>query len=440
VIRWRKVSVVARFEFLSTVRRPGYLITTFGMPLFIAAYAGLVGVGAYLGGLPSSAPGVYGIVDDARVLGLTGDMSAPDGRGLPDGLRDTLEDSGQGSALSVALASAAVLFRPFATDEEAREALSEGRLAGVFVLPGDYLDTGRVAFYSPEHPPPTAGDARQALGNLIRQALLAGRVDEVIARRIVDPVGSTDRLTVRRSGEVVPGRAWPMLRLAVPLLFMVLFLLSVLMTSGYLMQGTAVEKENKVVEVLLAAADPDEILAGKLLGLGSAGLVQIGLWLLMTLITGLGLAPLLWAARVEVPWHALLLALPFFVAGFLFFGGLILGTGSLGSNMREAQQLSMVWTLVAALPLMLLTVLVRDPHGGVAQVLSWVPFTSGPVLVLRASVGGSLRWWEVAGAFAVLVLSTWLALRLGARLFRLGLLSTSRPTLREILRQARLAG
>ena len=57
----------------------------------------------------------------------------------------------------------------------------------------------------------------------------------------------------------------------VPLIFTVLFLMSVLMTSGYLMQGTATEKENKVVDVLLASANPDEILAGKLLGLGGSG-------------------------------------------------------------------------------------------------------------------------------------------------------------------------
>ncbi len=68
---------------------------------------------------------------------------------------------------------------------------------------------------------------------------------------------------------------------AVPLMFIILFLMSVLMTSGYLMQGTGTEKENKVVEVLLASANPDEILAGKLLGLGAAGLLQIAVWILI---------------------------------------------------------------------------------------------------------------------------------------------------------------
>jgi hypothetical protein len=52
---------------------------------------------------------------------------------------------------------------------------------------------------------------------------------------------------------------------------------------------------------------------------------------------------------------------------------------------------------------------------------------------------GSLPWWEIAGSLLVLMASTWLAIRLGARLFRVGLLSSgARPSLREIVRQARL--
>jgi ABC-2 type transport system permease protein len=264
----------------------------------------------------------------------------------------------------------------------------------------------------------------------------------VVSQRVLEPVSRTERYAVTRTGEVRDGGgAASAVRVIVPLVFMVLFLLSVLMTSGYLMQGTATEKENKVVEVLLASADPDEILAGKLLGLGGAGLLQIAVWLLMALVTGIGVVPMLVAARVEVPWTALGLAIPFFIMAFLFFGGLMLGTGSLGSNMREAQQLAMVWSLTAALPLMLMAVLMRDPNGTVARVLTWLPFTAGPVVVLRASTdAGSLAWWEIAGPFLVLIAATWIGLRVGGRLFRIGLLSTgARPSLREIWRQSRMA-
>jgi ABC-2 type transport system permease protein len=229
-------------------------------------------------------------------------------------------------------------------------------------------------------------------------------------------------------------------RFALPLAFTVLFLMSVLMTSGYLLQGTATEKENKVVEVLLASANPQEIMAGKLAGLGAAGLVQVGVWVSMLFLTGFGAVPLLFAAHVELPWRALLVALPFFIVAFLFFGSLMLGSGSLGSNMREAQQLSMVWSLTAALPLMLLGVLIREPHGLVGRILTWLPLTAGPVVVMRASMDAdALAWWEIVGPMLVLLLATWMAIRVGARFFRVGLLSAgARPSFREVMRQARL--
>jgi ABC-2 type transport system permease protein len=340
-----------------------------------------------------------------------------------------------------ALEKSNFVFRSFETEPDARVAMLGERIKGYFVLPPDYMDTGRVDIYSPETVNLTASDSRTAFANLMRERLARGRVDERLAERLVSPVGDPQRFSIARSGEVSDGgRAASTLRLAIPLVFIVLFLMSVLMTAGYLMQGTAIEKENKVVEVLLASANPDEILAGKLVGLGGAGLLQTAVWMLMALGTGIGVVPLLLASGIEIPWLAVALAVPLFVMAFLFFGSLILGTGSLGSNMREAQQLAMVWSLIAALPLMMLTLLLRDPNGTVARVLTWVPFSAPSLIMFRASMDpGSLAWWEIAGSFLVLAGSTWLAILLGARLFRVGLLSSgSRPSLREIVRQARL--
>src|SRR4029450_871319 len=119
----------------------------------------------------------------------------------------------------------------------------------------------------------------------------------------------------------------------------------------------------------------------------------------MLMMTGVGVVPLLLSARVAVPCQALALAAPFFLIAFLFFGGLMLGTGSLGTNMREAQQLAMVWSLTAAVPLMMMTVLLQHPNGTVPKVMSWIPFTAAPVIMLRASTdSASLAWWEIVGS------------------------------------------
>ena len=438
--RFRKVRTIATFEFLTAVKRPGYLIATFGMPLFVAAYGAVIAIPAYLAAQQEKEDALYGVVDRAEVLALQGDVKAPMIQ-IPEELRSTFESMGQGAALEQALEESNFVFRPFDDDSKAKAELVRGNIKGYFVLAEDYMASGRVEMYSPETVNLSGSDARAAFANLLRERLANGRVDPALAERLLRPLRDPRRFSVTHDGDVTDGgQAASMVRLAIPLAFIVLFLVSVLMTAGYLMQGTAIEKENKVVDVLLASANPDEILAGKLLGLSGAGLLQIAVWLIMALGTGIGVIPLLQTSGIQIPWLAISLAVPLFLLAFLFFGSLILGTGSLGSNMREAQQLAMIWSLTAALPLMMMTILIRDPHGTVARVLTWIPFSSGSLIMLRASMDpGSLAWWEIAGAMLVLVASTWLAIRFGARLFRVGLLSTgARPSFREIIRQARL--
>jgi len=437
---WRKTWTIATFEFLTAVRRPGYLITTFGMPLFLAAYSGIVAIPAYFASRAVREPAVYGVVDPGGVLRLQADVTSSESP-MPEAVKRALDATGRGGAVDTEFMESNFVFRPFPSEADARTALAGRKLKGYYVVPADYIAKGVVDIYTPDTINIAGSEARGQFSNLVRQRLLSGRLDELTSARVVSPLKDTRRFSVTKSGGMADGgQAAGIVRIVVPLIFTVLFLMSVLMTSGYLMQGTATEKENKVVDVLLASANPDEILAGKLLGLGGAGLLQIAVWMMFLLVGGIGIVPLLLTSQVEMPWIALALAIPLFLIAFLFFGSLMLGTGSLGSNMREAQQLAMVWSLTAALPMMMMAVLLREPHGTVARVMTWLPFSAGPLIMFRASTDlDFLNWWEVAGSFAVLLLSTWIAIRIGARLFRIGLLSTSRPKLAEILRQARLS-
>jgi ABC-2 type transport system permease protein len=438
--RWRRTKTVATFEFLTTVKRRGYLIATFGMPLFIGMYAAVIGLPAYFMAKHASKPSIYGVVDPAGVLALKEEATAGSDQ-IPEELRRALETSGQQATVQRMLGDRRSRFHPYPTEAAARSALVAQDIKGYFVLPRDYMQNGGVEAYGPDSGRLSSEEGRDAFENLLRQHLLAGRVDGTTAARVLNPVARTRQMAVTPKGEVVDGGgASTAVRIILPVAFMILFLVSVLMTSGFLLQGTATEKENKVVDVLLASANPDEVLSGKLLGLGAAGLLQVTLWLSLLMVGGIGILPLIISAHVDVPWMAGLLALPLFIASFLFFGSLMMGSGSLGSNMREAQQLAMVWSLTAALPLMMMGPLIQDPHGPLARVLTWIPITSAAVVMFRASMDrASLAWWETAGAFAVLAGSTWVAIRIGARLFRVGLLNSgARPSLKEIIRQARL--
>ncbi|MCU0232188.1 MAG: ABC transporter permease [Acidobacteria bacterium] len=441
MIRWEKVRAVAGFEFLSTVKRPGWLIATFGMPL-ILGFWGLIGVipGFFIHQKESEIR-VFGVVDKPGVMRLSGDTRAPLPE-LPAEAREALKKAGQASAAVEAVLKGNAIFRPVGNEDEARQDLTGERLAGYFVLPEDYLASGRVESYMLKSGPFGRGETSRQFGELIKERLLEGRVPPEFAARVRQPVADARNYNVELDGAVTPRDAkTEIARLLVPVAFAVLLFSALMGTAGYLLQAVAVEKENRVVEVLLSSASPDEILGGKLLGLGAAGLLQIGAWVAMLAAGAVGFAGLLVAFGISIPWLSLALAIPFFLAAYMFTGSLMLGLSSLGGTMREAQQWSAALTIPTVVPLMMFGVILAEPNGLVPTILTFIPFTAPLTVLMRAALEpAGFPWWQIALSFAVMVVSTVLALKLGARLFRVGLLLTgSRPSLAQLWRQARLA-
>ncbi|HVZ21900.1 MAG TPA: hypothetical protein VG871_12590, partial [Vicinamibacterales bacterium] len=84
--RWEKIKAVATFEFLGTVKRTGYLVTTFGMPVFMAIYAGIVAIPAYYAAQKDAEPSVFGVVDRSGIVALQGD-ARPGASRLPASLQ-----------------------------------------------------------------------------------------------------------------------------------------------------------------------------------------------------------------------------------------------------------------------------------------------------------------------------------------------------------------
>ncbi len=442
MIRWSKVKAVATFEFLSTVRRKGWLIMTLGMPLFLLAYGAIISVPGYLIEKKKNEVRTWGVGDEPGLLRVAGDVEAEPPE-VPPEAREIARATGREEDLDRALRQGNAIFRPFRDEQEAKAALAAGEIRGYYVFPEDWLETGNVVFVHGERSGiAEMGGARSQLRRLVISRLLADRVPPEIARRIRNPIAGQKELVVRKTGEETPSSgAEEVSRIFVPIVFAVLLMISVLSGSGYLLHAVATEKENKVVEVLLSSANPDEILAGKLLGLGAAAMIQVVTWFGLVVVAGLAFAGALSAAGVHVPWGVIALAVPLFVLAYLFVGTLMLATGSIGNTLKESQQYSMLWSILMVLPMVMMGAYIADPNGIVPRVLTWVPFATPVSLVLRVAMDPSgVPWWEIAGPMALLAASAWFALRFGARLFRVGImLSGARPSLRAILRQARLA-
>jgi ABC-2 type transport system permease protein len=422
-VRVRRIAAVARFELLSVVKRWSYLIATFGLPIFLALVSGTVlGVQTYFLTQRAVESSEFGLIDEAGVVDRT-----------------VFKDR-DGALVWTANANDVVLYdnRDVATAD-----LESGRLRSLYVVEKDYLASGEVRAIQSEKTPLLSmrGTAIEPLlRSLLRKSLIEGRLDADVQERVLSPAYFV-RSRLGPEGDQVTGvdEALDLLvRTTIPLFLGILLLTALLSASGYLVQTVSTDKESKIVEVLLSSVTPEEILAGKLFGLGAAGLFQFAVWSSMVVLVALSASAAL-ASVVSIPWQALAVAPLFFILGYLFLGSLMLSTAALGANAAESQKLTMGWAMLAILPLMVLVILLDDPNGILGQSMTWIPFTSPLTVIIRLAVDSSgIAWWEVVGSMAVLVLSTWASIRVGARLFRVGFLLTgSRPSLAELWRQAR---
>jgi ABC-2 type transport system permease protein len=199
----------------------------------------------------------------------------------------------------------------------------------------------------------------------------------------------------------------------------------------------AEEKENRVMEMVLSSITPDQLMLGKLIGLGAAGLLQMAVWSTMSVA-----ALVLSAVALTVSPASFFFCFAYFLLGYVLFGSLMLGFGALGTNLRESQQMASIWSFLGASPAMIVIALFEAPQGTVARVFSYIPFTAPTTMMFRYVIDPKgTPVVDIVGSMVVLLLSTWLALRISARLYRAGLLLYGkRPGPREIWRWIIQAG
>ena len=171
--------------------------------------------------------------------------------------------------------------------------------------------------------------------------------------------------TVDTAGEEVSGLDIAA-GIAVPIVFVGLFMVSIFITSGYLLQSVTEEKENRVVEIVLSSIPSMPLMAGKILGLGGAGLTQVAIWVADG---ARGAAPALEPAPgprapSRIDPTILVLALVYFVLGYLAYGAIFAAIGAIAPGNREAQQYSGFLGFFAAIPFILFSVVATRPGLG----------------------------------------------------------------------------
>jgi ABC-2 type transport system permease protein len=181
---------------------------------------------------------------------------------------------------------------------------------------------------------------------------------------------------------------------------------------------------------------PEELLGGKLIGLGGAGLTLVALWLALGLPFG-GTALAIVGPQLSL--GLLGIGLAYMLLGYLFYGSLMTGIGAMTNNMREAQQFAFMFTFANWIPFIMLRSILAHPDGGTALALSLIPPTAPTTMLMRLVTPGAIvPAWQIALSMLLLAGTALLALVASARVFRVGLLMYGKPpNLPEIVRWVR---
>ena len=229
-----------------------------------------------------------------------------------------------------------------------------------------------------------------------------------------------------------------------PIGFVYLMFISLMQNVQYLLSNTIEEKSNRIIEVLLASVTADELMMGKLVGIGMAGLTTIGAWLLSFFL----FITLYQSTQTElitqildvilgsdlIPWFVF-----YYFAGYALYSGVFLAIGSLCNTLKEAQALMMPMILIQIVPIAMMVFVVMDPNNTIVRVMSWFPLFTPYLMMNRAAADPPMV--DIVGTTLLLILSIVLVLWLTGKVFKHGVLRTGQPPkVLEILRLMRGKG
>jgi len=393
-----RIGLIARYEFLSNIRKRSFLVASIGMPIFTVIIFVIIALVAVDSETNVDRFAKVGVVDQSGVIA---NLAILDGT-LAEGERP-------------------IEFIAFADANSARAALDASDIGAYFVLEADYYTTGRVVLVSSSGSPEALTDRLNLL--LIRN--LSTGIDPMLLERILDP--TTRNVRDLSTGRLLPPEGIIFLVLT-PIIFAAIFMIAGTTTSGYLMSGVVEEKTNRIMEILITAVTPMQLLAGKILGLGLLGLFQLVIWAVLGVVGGVlsqSLSSDVLSGFYIAP-DLLALMIIYFLLGYFTLATVMAGIGAVVGSEQESRQFSGIVTLLFVVPFIAFVTFIIDPNGVVPTVLSIIPLTSPTSMIMRASFT-IVPPEQLLLSLALLVAFNLLVLWVSARIFRLTLLLVGNP-------------
>lgn len=274
-------------------------------------------------------------------------------------------------------------------------------------------------FVAPKLDPEVQSDIRGQVSQAIVDARIEASGLDVDRVRALTRQNRVEATAITAEGEK---KANPALQFLLPGAFLFLMWISVFTAGQYLLSSTIEEKSNRVMEVLLSAVSPMELMVGKIIGqMAVASLVLV-------VYAGAGLATLVVLSLKHLidPMQIVYLGV-YFIIGFALVACMMAAVGSAVSDVREAQSLLTPVMLVLMVPMMLWMPILRNPNSMFAQIVSFLPPISPFVMVLRLSGSEKVPTWQIPATIIVGLISVVVFAWAAAKIFRIGVLMYGKP-------------
>jgi ABC-2 type transport system permease protein len=433
-----KLKAIIKREYLTRVRSKGFIIGTALSPILMLSF---VLVPFFVARLGSSAAYHVVVLDQSGDAVLYNRLSE-----LINGQSSlnsaTSERERPPSQMRQKRRQFHLEHQPVSSDAESNEArewlgqqVSSGKIDAYVYLPPTALREERLNYYARN-----VGDleGREQFRVALNRAVIDRRVSLAgLPQTVLENLTREIRFDIRNErGEVDRGQT---MILAFGLLMIIY--ITILVYGVTVMRGVIEEKQSRIIEVLLSSVRPFDLMLGKLIGIGLVGLTQYFVWTVFGLLLGLLTSfPILvsnWQSLPRIEPILLFFFLVYFVLGYFLYATLYAMVGAMVTSEEDGQQMQLPVTMTIVVPMLVSTLVMRDPGGTAATVLSLIPFFSPMLMFLRIGLQ-TPPWWQIALSIVLLIGTILGAVWVAAKIYRVGVLMYGkRPTIPEIFRWLR---
>jgi ABC-2 type transport system permease protein len=375
-------------ELIRTISRPSFIISLLIFPIIMAVVILITS-------------GQENPASSMAITALTGDTGE-----LHEGYVDL---SGLIKALPPEVVEGTL--RSFPDISRASQALTAGDIEAYYVVPEDYMLTGKISYVRADYNPLSGLENSIVFQDVLDFNVFGQDLEKV--DRFWNPIRA-DEITLEESATRDANN--PMSYLLPYFVGLILYVV-IISSASLLLNSISTEKENRVIEMLVASASPQAIMNGKILALGVVGLLQTIFWAGTGLIfLNLSNQNSFLPGSLYLPPLLILWIVLYFLLGYAIYASLMAGVGALAPGMKEASQATTLVVMPLLLPLILSPSFSMTPDNGFSVALSLIPFTA-PVSMITRLTAGSVPTWQIALSLGLMLITAILVIRAVAGLF-----------------------